>query len=29
MEQNNRRLHNPTGMATRAAHNLELLIEEF
>jgi hypothetical protein len=29
MERNSGRLHNTTGTATGAAHNLELLIEEF
>jgi hypothetical protein len=28
-KQNNERLHNATGIATGAAHNLEHLIEEF
>jgi hypothetical protein len=29
MEWNNRRLHNTTGIATGAAHNLELIVKEF
>jgi hypothetical protein len=29
MKQNNGRLHNSTGMATRATRNLELIVKEF